>query len=465
MNRADVLIQATLVLVVVIVCPALGAGDPADGRIRPYAKNPYYWQYKGAPVLLLGGTVEDNLFQIRDMIAHLDLLASVGGNYVRNTMSARDPGNVQAFSKAEDGQKYNLDRFNDEYWRRFERLLVETAKRDIVVQIEIWATFDYYRDLWSRCPFHPKNNVNYTAEESGVPLVVNSHPVRAQNDFFRSAPSAKNLVVVRRYQERFVAKLLEHSLKYDHVLYCMDNETAVTPTWGAYWANLIRQAAARRGKQVEVTEMWDNWNINHAHHNATVDHPETYTFIDVSQNNHQKGQRHYDNPQILRRRIQDRPRPINNVKIYGADGGRFGTTRDAIERFWRNIFSGLASARFHRPDSGIGLSETAQRMIRSAREAVGAFDIFACQPRNDLISDRKANEAYCLANPPHEYAVYFPAAGHVTLDVGSNTYTRHLRWLNVDGGEWRPTQRISTPKVSLRTPARGQWVAVITTHE
>ena len=33
-------------------------------RIQPYTKNPFYWQYKGVPVLLLGGTVEDNVFQV-----------------------------------------------------------------------------------------------------------------------------------------------------------------------------------------------------------------------------------------------------------------------------------------------------------------------------------------------------------------------------------------------------------------
>jgi hypothetical protein len=58
-------------------------------RIQPYAGNPGYWQYKGAPVVLLGGTVDDNLFQIPDLEEHLDLLASVGGNYIRNTMSDR----------------------------------------------------------------------------------------------------------------------------------------------------------------------------------------------------------------------------------------------------------------------------------------------------------------------------------------------------------------------------------------
>lgn len=53
---------------------------PNSDRIQPYKANPRYWQYKGEPVLLLGGTKDDNLFQIPDIEEHLDLLASVGGN-------------------------------------------------------------------------------------------------------------------------------------------------------------------------------------------------------------------------------------------------------------------------------------------------------------------------------------------------------------------------------------------------
>ena len=246
------------------------------------------------------------------------------------------------------------------------------------MQIEVWATFDYYRDHWAANPFNPVNNVNYTLETSKLPARVDSHPTQHRNDFFRSVPGAKNLDVVLPFQERFVEKLLSHSLKYNHVLYCMDNETSVTPKWGAYWSDFIRKKAAEQGKTVETTEMWDPWDLAHPMHNATFDHPETYSFVDISQNNHQRGQTHYDNALAQRRRLAERPRPMNNVKIYGADGGRFGNTRDGIERFWRGIFAGCAAVRFHRPDSGIGISDTALRMIRSAREVTDAVDVPRC---------------------------------------------------------------------------------------
>ena len=136
-------------------------------RIEIYSANPAYWQYAGEPILLLGGTKDDNLFQIPALKEHLDLLKSVGGNYVRNTMSSRDQGNVWPFRKVNG--KYDMDKWNNKYWKRFENFLRLTQERDIIVQIEVWATFDYYRDNWAVNPFNPKNNVNYTAKQTGLP--------------------------------------------------------------------------------------------------------------------------------------------------------------------------------------------------------------------------------------------------------------------------------------------------------
>ena len=407
-DRIRRIVVRSLICIVAAFCGTTLHGAVDD--ILPYVENPGYWQYRGKPVLLLGGSVEDNLFQIPELIKQLDLLESVGGNYVRNTMSSRDEGNVWPF-KMVDG-KYDLDQWNDQYWQRFDTFLKETQKRSIIVQIEVWATFDYYRDPCEKHnPFAPKNNRTYTTKSSGLPNRVDSHPLQLRNPFVRSIPSEENLPIVLKYQEKFVEKLLSYSLQYGNVLYCMDNETAASPAWSEHWAMFIRRHAEQAGKPVYLTEMRDPWDIMDRKHDGTFDHPQLYGFVDISQNNHNKGQKHYDLPQRRRQQIADNPRPLNNVKVYGADTGRFGNSRDGIERFWRNIFGGLAATRFHRPDSGLGLSPQAQRNIHSAREVTDAFDIFSCEPHNDLLSERSENEAYCLANPAGQFAVYFPAGG------------------------------------------------------
>lgn len=457
--------QAVPITIALIALAAIAGSATAHGAssaqgIDIYPGNPYYWQFDGRPVLLLGGSVEDNLFQITDLAEHLDTLVAAGGNYVRCTMSSRDPGNVWPFRRV--GERYDLDQWEEEYWRRFATFLEETRRRGVVVQIEVWATFDFYRGPWDSNPFNPKNNVNYTAEETGLPTAVETHPTQTDNPFFWSVPAEHNNELLLRYQRRFVDQLLAHSLRYDHVLYCMDNETSVTPEWGWHWAGYIREAAARAGRVVHTTEMWDPWDLGHPMHRATLDRPDLYTFVEVSQNNHQTGQKHYDNALAHRRRVSEAPRPLTNVKIYGADGGRFGDTREATQRFWRNIFAGHSSARFHRPESGIGLSPLAQRMIASAREVTDALDLFRCEPRPDLLSEREDNEAYCLAEAGRQYAVYFPDGGEVVLDLSDAGGALTLRWYDIEGGRWRDATPVAAgPRARLTTPGRGPWAAVV----
>jgi hypothetical protein len=443
-----------------ILAAELSMATAAHGGIYVCERNPRYWQYGGEPLLLLGGSVEDNLFQIPDLEQHLDALAACGGNYVRCTMSSRDEGNVWPFARV--GDRYDLDRWNEEYWLRFATFLEETRRRGIIVQVEVWATFDYYRDNWARNPFNPKNNRNYTAAQTGLPVLVDSHPTRTENAFFWSVPAEQNRTAVLAYQQRFVDELLAYSLAHDHVLYCMDNETSVTPAWGAYWAAYIREAAPRADRTVHVTEMWDPWDLGHPMHANTIEHPETYTFVDISQNNHNAGRRHYENALAVRRRTADRPRPINNVKVYGADGGRFGSTRDGVERFWRNVFAGAASARFHRPTSGIGLSPLARRMIKGAREVTDAFELVRCEPRPDLIETPAGTEAYCLAEPGRQYALYFPRGGGATLALEGGEGEMALRWYDVEGGQWGDEGAVQGGgSVDLACPGDGQWAAVL----
>ena len=464
-------------LLVLTAAAVLTAGQavPAEGdargasRIRPYPKNPRYWQHRGRPVVLLGGTVDDNLFQIPDLEEHLDLLKSVGGNYIRNTMSDRpDKGyEVRAFRRLADG-RYDLDEWNDEYWRRFEDMLRLTAERDIIVQVEMWDRFDHARANWEGDPFNPKNNVNYTTEESGLAPAYPDHPGTNKQPFFFSVPQLRNNTVLLPYQQRFVDKVLSHSLNYDHVLYCMDNETSGAPEWGAYWAGYIRQRAAAAGVEVEVTEMWDKWDVRDAMHRATLDHPELYSFVDISQNSQTTGQANWDHAQWVRQYLSKAPRPVNETKIYGAETGswldRGINEAHAKQTFWRNILGGFASSRFHRPTSGLGLSEAAQAQLRSARLLLAELDIMRCVPDADSsrLADRSENEAYLTCIDGEQYAVYLTDGGAVKLDLRQAAGGFLGRWLDIDRSRWAGSfDAVGGAMLPLQAPAAGGWVVLL----
>jgi len=443
-------------------------------RIRPYEANPRYWQYQGRPVLLLGGSKDDNLFQIPDLQEHLDELVAVGANCIRNTMSDRpDHGfEVHTFHRRPDGT-FDLDRWNDEYWQRFENLLRWTAERDIIVQIELWDKWDLHGDLWTRHPWNPANNVNYTHENTRLagaytpPQYSGGRSHGEPHDFFLSVPALNDDRIVLSYQQRFVDKVLAYSLRHNHVLYCISNEIhpQFPPEWGWYWARYLREKAAAAGRGIEVTEMYWTPDLKAEQHRASLDRPEIYSFFEASQNSARLDpEENWENLQFVYRYLSSRPRPINNTKIYGADRGPFwaGSTQNAQEKFWRNIFGGSASSRFHRPAAGLGLSEAAQVHIKSLRMLTDAMNVFACEPRNELLSDRSPNEAYCFAQPAQQYAVYFPDGGGVTLDVSSAKGTLQVRWLDINRSRWEePQSADGGGTLDLKAPGKRHWAVLV----
>jgi len=459
-------LAAVMVVFLAVGCIGrhMARADDAS-RIRPYVKNPFYWQYKGQPVLLLGASKDDNLFQIPDLEQHLDQMKAAGANFIRNTMSDRDEGNEYPFLRLDDG-RYDLDQWNPRYWEKFESMLRLTAERDIIVQIEVWDRFDFtdnrQANRWQRHPYNPKNNVNYTYEESGFAKTYPDHPGANKQPFFFTTPKQRNNRVVLPYQERFVDKMLSHSLKYDHVLYCIDNETRAEEAWPVYWTERIRRRAKEAGKQVCITEMWDDWDLKAERHRRTLDHPERYDFADVSQNNQKKGQEHWDNFQWVRRHVARRPWPLNTVKTYGCDGGRHGNTANGVQRWWRHVIGGAAAARFHRPDSGLGLSELSIASLSAARKLESLMRLWDIDPANHLLSDREENEAYLAARPGAAYALYFTDGGQVGLNLSGHGGSYQLRWISVATGAWGETTTIAGGRtVTIKAPSPGGWVAAV----
>jgi hypothetical protein len=382
-------------------------------------------------------------------------------------MSSRDEGDVWPFERDPQTNLYDLNTPGQAYWQRFKQFLELAAERDIVVQIEVWDRFDFARAPWQDNPYNPKNNINYTVAESGLRENIQTHPGEKENAFFRSVPNLENNQTILKYQQLQINKMLSISLSYGNVLYCMDNETNESPEWGKYWANYIKTKATEADTGVETTEMWDAWNLLEGEHAATFDHPEIYSFIDISQNNHQPAHTHWANPQEIRRRFMasGHIRPMNSVKIYGANTGRYGSTRDAQERFWRNIFGGFSSSRFHRPPSGLGLNKIAQANIQSMRMLTNELNIFACEPHQDLLQNKSWDEAYCTANPGVEYAVFFPDGGDILLDVTSVADKFFTRWLDIRKCQWTDEALISSAKnnfIRLSTPTEeGYWAVLL----
>ncbi|MFC1717642.1 hypothetical protein ACFL6S_28530 [Candidatus Poribacteria bacterium] len=449
-------------------------------RIQPYKANPTYWQYKGEPVLLIGGSKTDHIFLLEDLKDHLDEMKEVGGNYVRNTMSQREGKELKPHKLLDNGN-FDTDQWNEEYWKQFQNMLEWTSEREIFVQIEVWDRFDYSTGNWGHSPWNPGINVNYTYEETGFAEEYPLHPTRDKHPFFHTIVGMKEYEkrydLIRKYQEAFVSKMLSYSLKYGHVLYCMNNETSTAAQWGQYWIRFIESKAAEAGVRVYATDMFDDaFMAEEAEHTSLIfNDAEHYMFADISQvNSRNYDETHWESLLWLLQQVNTHPRPSNHTKIYGSGYKSFGTggPEDGVERFWRNILGGSASARFHRPDSGNGLNDLAKGSIKAARILESLIKFWDITPQMDLLSDRESNEAYLAANPGEAYALYFTNGGSVGLDLSGTTGSFEVTWISVSMGIVTETSAAGGYRlmkktieggsvVTISAPYKGGWVAAI----
>jgi len=452
-----------------------------EDRIQPYSENPRYWQYKGKPVMLLGGSATDHIFLHEPLKEHLDEIHEVGANYVRCTMSQRQEKELKPHKLLEDGT-FDLDQWNEDYWTRFENMLKWTAEREIFVQIEVWDRFDYSKSQWEISPWNPGVNVNWSYDETGFVAEYPEHPSKDLQPFFHTIPGMANYDpkydLIRKHQERFVEKMLSYSLQYGHVLYCMDNETSTPYPWGQYWIEFIKAKAAEQGLTVCTTDMFDDaFKGAEAEHAPIVfEDPEHYMFADISQvNSRNYDQDHWDQLRWLIGEVNRKhPRPSNHTKIYGSGYHTFGTgaPEDGIERFWRNILGGSASSRFHRPNSGNGLNDLAKATVKAARLVEERVKLWDVTPQMDLLKDRAPNEAYLAAQPGERYVLYFPNGGSVGLDLSDAPGTFEVTWISVAMGiTVQSTQtgryKLMEPTleggsvVEMAAPYKGGWVATL----
>lgn len=419
--------------------------------------NPFFWQFRGRPVLLLGGSGDDNLFQWtgRKLTDHLDLLLSVGGNYLRNTMSDRggfpeDVEDAKPFKRLEDG-RYDLTRWNPQYWERLENFLRETSERDIVVQVTLWDPHDWIKERWKGHHWNPRNNVSYG------PFEGTHEPTRDDHALFYTVPGLEDIPEVRVHQEKFVRKILEYTLPCDHVLHNVENESMAPPRWQDYWARFMREEADRQGEEIQVTSMVTGEDEAYE---RVISRTELYSYLDFSQLTVGYCREVYERARRLRSAVQKTgPRPVNYVKIYRLERG------SPFRRFWAALFAGAAAARFHRDQDawGTGLNGESQAHILSARKFADRADLFALAPPDrECLKNRSRAEIYLLSEPGKQHAVAFLKGGETDLDLPEASRDYRGRWLDAACSKWRGDVELRGGETAhIEAPGEGIWVLLL----
>jgi hypothetical protein len=166
--------------------PAQGAATN-KAPIQLASKNPHYFAYGGKTVALVssgehyGAVINPDV----DFRRYLDTIQAAGFNYTRlfggsyvevpgksfgiqrNDLAPASGKLIAPWARssmpgfAGGGNKFDLTKWNPEYFRRFHEFMDEAEKRGIVVEISLFSA-QYNEIQWNVSPFNRANNTNGT---------------------------------------------------------------------------------------------------------------------------------------------------------------------------------------------------------------------------------------------------------------------------------------------------------------
>jgi hypothetical protein len=199
--------------------------------IRLHPENPHYFQYQDKAVALISsgahyGAVINADFDYHKYLATLEASGmnytrAFGGSYVeepaksfgikRNNLAPERGRFIAPWARSEvaeyagGGNKFDLEKWNPEYFSRLHDFLGEAARRGIVVEIGLFSS-QYGEVQWNLSPFRPENNVNHTdaIDWKKVNTLENGN--------------------ILGYQEKYVRKLVREANAYPNVMFEISNE-------------------------------------------------------------------------------------------------------------------------------------------------------------------------------------------------------------------------------------------------
>src|ERR1700729_1418836 len=232
-NRTGKLLLAALLSSILITsfCHRTAQAKLNTPPIRPHPANPHYFLFRDKPTVLITsgehyGAVLNADVDYKKYLATIDAdglnyTRIFGGSYVevpaksfgilRNDLAPEPNKFIAPWMRSETpgyaggGNKFDLTKWNPEYFQRYHDFLEDASKRGIVVEISLFSSH-YDEMMWKISPFHPSNNVNNTDAIDWKKL----HTLENGN--------------ILAFQEAYAKKLMQEARNFDNVIFEIQNE-------------------------------------------------------------------------------------------------------------------------------------------------------------------------------------------------------------------------------------------------
>lgn len=268
-RRVSALAQGLAWLILLMGGVPAAASEP----LRLHPDNPRYLLFRGKPTVLVGSSEHYGAVMNRDFdyVKYLETLQRDGLNVTRlfsgqyrerpgkfgvllenragqddfeiveNTLAPNANAYVAPWPRTEepgaiDGRnKFDLSRWNPEYFERLKDFMRQASARGIVVEMSLFSP--YYVNVvgdhfWEISPWHWRNNINGIGKIAGADALTLQEP---------------KLVAV---QEALIRKLAAELGDFDNLYYEICNEpqfASVPREWQAHIADVLTEAEAALG--------------------------------------------------------------------------------------------------------------------------------------------------------------------------------------------------------------------------
>lgn len=424
--------------------------------------NPHYFLFRGKPTMLITsaehyGAVLNRDFDyvkyLDELQAHrLNLTRTFTGAYCEDSRSfgiTRNPlapladkllcpwarSDVPGYPGG--GNKFDLTRWDEDYFKRLKDFLTQASKRGVVVELNLFCPF-YDDSMWRLSPMNAANNVNG---------VGNLH----REAVYNRTKNGK----LQQVQEAMARKLVTELNGYDNLYYEICNE----PYFGGVtddWQRRLIDVLVATEKDLPHRHLI---SLNIANGSKKVDNPHPA----VSLFNF-----HYASPPAtvkLNYRLN---------KVIGDNETGFKGTGDAHYRMegWEFLLAGgglynnldYSFVAGHEdgtfvvpPKSPGGGGRAFRRQMRVLTDFLHGFDFVRMRPDEEVVQGGLpgGGRARVLAEAGRQYAVYLHGGPQARLELALPAGTYRAEWIDPTSGKLlqsvsvtatQPTTTVASPK-------------------
>jgi len=450
-------------LTLILCCVASGDAQSGPGRgpLRLLTSNPRYFTDGSGRAIYLTGTHNWNNFQDTghragpgdpppkfDYAGYLDFLEAHHHNFFRlwrwETPRWHDDKPVGlAHSEphpwvrsgpglAADGKpKFDLTRFNPEYFQRMRERIQAAAARGMYVSVLLFEGWEMqFVDAWICHPYNPVNNINQ------VDADVNHDGRAVEYNTLHTSDMGKRVL---GFQEAYVRKVIDTVNDLDNVLYEVCNESGGFSTaWQYHMIGFVHDYEKSKPKQHPVgMSLQQPGGNNRELFNSPADW--------VSPGLGAPADNYLENP----------PANFSGKVVVNDTDHLCGHLCGDNVWVWKSFTRGLNVLFMEELTPPPTWHESARTGMGQTRRFAERINLAEMSPHDELASTQ-----YCLAKPGFEYLVFQPGGrGGFSVNLSDAKGQLAAEWFNVNTGKTEPGGLVEGGRrTNFRTPFPGPAV-------